>query len=70
MEPRRFSVGEVHHFALSIAKTMRSSMRQTSRLAQSKFESGFSMGFSFAPASLSTLLNDFARRCEPARIPL
>lgn len=33
MEPRRFSVSEVHHFALAIAKTMRSSMRQTAACA-------------------------------------
>lgn len=43
MEPRRFSVSEVHHFALAIAKTMRSSMRQTALAAHSRFACALSM---------------------------
>ena len=35
MEPRRFSVSEVHHFALAIASAMRSSMRHTAARAHS-----------------------------------
>lgn len=35
MEPRRFSVSEVHHFALAIASSMRSSMRHKARAAHS-----------------------------------